>query len=365
MQEIRPNVSIVVPVCNVETFLRECLDSVICQTLDNIEIICVDDGSTDNSLKILEEYAVKDSRIQVISKSNSGYGNTMNVGMAKATGEFIGIVESDDYVDKNMFKRLYETACKYNAEIVKSDHYIFSTKEGKQRKQYQAVCPLEYYNRVLNAKICPEIFNFTMMNWTGIYKREFIEENEIRHNETPGASFQDNGFWFQTMALADKIVFIKEAFYYYRQDNPNSSINSKKKVFCICDEYKYIQIFLEENSDLAEKYFQQFFHKKVFNYLNSYRRIADEFKIDFLKRVAEEFKLDLKNPYLKREQIDPWIFSQISRIIDSPELFYIEDSQYLLRKEYERVHQKLMRVRNSNEFCTGLKIKKMLHMEGK
>lgn len=125
----KPIVSIVIPVCNVEKYLRECLDSVINQTMTELEIICVDDGSNDNSLSILKEYENKDNRIIVISKENSGYGNTMNVGMDKATGEYIGIVESDDYIEKNMFERLYAVACKYNAEIVKSDHYIFSTKE--------------------------------------------------------------------------------------------------------------------------------------------------------------------------------------------------------------------------------------------
>ena len=108
MEEIA--VSIVVPVCNVERYLKECLDSVIKQTLKNIEIICVNDGSTDNSLKILREYEKKDRRIKVITKKNSGYGNTMNVGMDAANGKYIGIVESDDYVDEKMFERLYETA---------------------------------------------------------------------------------------------------------------------------------------------------------------------------------------------------------------------------------------------------------------
>ena len=230
------SVSIVVPVCNVENYLKECMDSILNQSLQNIEIICVDDGSTDHSLSILRSYEKKDIRVKVITKANSGYGNTMNVGMEQAKGKYIGIVESDDYIDSIMFERLYDTAETYEADIVKSDHYIFSTKNGKNKSQYQWGCPLEYYNRVLNEEICPEIYTFTMMNWTGIYRTDFVKSNQIKHNETPGASFQDNGFWYQVISLAKKIVFINEAFYYYRQDNPNSSINNKKKVYCICDE---------------------------------------------------------------------------------------------------------------------------------
>ena len=109
-------VSIVIPICNVERYLKECLDSVINQTLKDIEIICVDDGSTDASLSILRTYEKMDTRIKVITKQNSGYGNTMNVGMDIAIGEYIGIVESDDYIEKNMFERLYNTAVQYKTE---------------------------------------------------------------------------------------------------------------------------------------------------------------------------------------------------------------------------------------------------------
>lgn len=354
-------VSIIVPVCNVEKFLKECMDSIICQTLKNIEIICVDDGSTDNSLSILQEYAGKDQRVKVITKPNAGYGHTMNVGLAKATGKYIGIVESDDYVENNMFERLYQTACQFDAEIVKSDHYIFSTKEGKKEKKFQAICPNQFYGKILNGKNCPELFDFAMMNWTGIYKREFVEKNEIRHNETPGASFQDNGFWFQAMSLAKKIVLINEAFYYYRQDNPNSSINKKEKVFCICDEYKYIQNFIESNSELAEQYFVTFFTKKVFNYLHFYHKTSDEFKLVFLQRISKEFETDLKSPYLDREKLSSWIMSMANRIIDSPELFYYEDSMWELRMSRDKAYQLLGELRNSKEFQKGIKIKERLH----
>lgn len=207
------SVSIVVPVCNVENYLKECMDSILNQSLQNIEIICVDDGSTDHSLSILRSYEKKDKRVKVITKANSGYGNTMNVGMEQAKGKYIGIVESDDYIDSKMFERLYDTAESYEADIVKSDHYIFSTKNGKNKSQYQWVCPIEYYNRVLNAEICPEIYTFTMMNWTGIYRTDFVKNNQIKHNETPGASFQDNGFWYQVISLAKKIVFMLDEFY--------------------------------------------------------------------------------------------------------------------------------------------------------
>ena len=113
-------ISIVVPVYNVEKYLRTCLNSIVNQTLKDIEIICVDDGSTDNSPLILAEYAIKDSRIKVITKQNFGYGNTMNIGISHAQGEYLGIVESDDYIDEYMYEILYKTAKQNDLDIAKS-----------------------------------------------------------------------------------------------------------------------------------------------------------------------------------------------------------------------------------------------------
>ena len=114
-------VSVVVPIYNVENYLRECLDSLIHQTLKDIEIICVNDGSTDSSLEIIEEYAKRDNRIKVINKLNTGLGATMNIGINAATSEYIGILESDDFTDIKMFEDLYFVAKQHDADIVISD----------------------------------------------------------------------------------------------------------------------------------------------------------------------------------------------------------------------------------------------------
>lgn len=359
----KPLVSIVVPVCNVEKFLSECLDSVIKQTLKEIEIICVDDGSTDKSLEILKKYASTDNRIKVISKKNSGYGNTMNVGNDAATGEYIGIVESDDYVKPEMFERLYQTAKAYNADVVKSNHYTFSTKEGKVKKELHYTCnSLDYYNKVLNVKEYEEIYDFVMMNWTGIYKTDFLRKNNIRYNETPGASFQDNGYWFQVMTLAERIVFINEAFYFYRQDNPNSSINNKKKVYCICDEFDYMRKFLENHPEEYKRHILTYVKKKFFNYRHSYKRIADEYKKEFLLREQREYKEELKKLGGLKVELDSWVLGEMNRIIDSPELFYYEEKMESLKREAEETHQLWKKLRESKELQNGLKIKKFLHI---
>ena len=112
-----PKVSILVPIFNVEKYLRQCLDSIVNQTLKDIEIICINDGSTDSSPAIIDEFAKNDPRIVILTKTNSGYGDSMNQGLKKATGEYIGIVESDDWVDIDMFENLYDIAVKNNVAV--------------------------------------------------------------------------------------------------------------------------------------------------------------------------------------------------------------------------------------------------------
>ena len=120
-----PKVTVVVPIYNVEKYLRQCLDSIVNQTLKDIEIIFVDDGSTDSSQKIIQAYMDKDSRVKVITKPNSGYGNSMNRGFDMAEGEYIGIVESDDYADPEMFEEMYNVDSSNQLDVVKSGFYYY------------------------------------------------------------------------------------------------------------------------------------------------------------------------------------------------------------------------------------------------
>ena len=125
-------VSIIVPVYNVEKYLCQCIDSLLNQTLEEIEVICVDDGSTDKSGQILDNYQTKDARVMVIHKENRGYGHTINVGLNNAKGEYVGIVESDDYVLPEMFETLYLHAEKDQLDFVKSDFFLFWKSENNK-----------------------------------------------------------------------------------------------------------------------------------------------------------------------------------------------------------------------------------------
>src|SRR5574344_1428601 len=192
-------VSVIVPVCKEEKYLPLALDSATNQTLTDIEIICIDDGSTDSSGKILDEYAQRDERIKVIHKENSGYGHTMNVGMDLAQGEYIAVLESDDWLQPYMLQEQYEAASAYDVDLVKADFGKFTVGDGEKYYYSHVTNDSSLYECIWNAKEMEKrsIFFAAAMTWTGIIKRSFLQKNNIRHNETPGASYQDNGFWFQ------------------------------------------------------------------------------------------------------------------------------------------------------------------------
>lgn len=352
-------VSVIIPIYNVENYLSECLDSVRRQTLKNIEIICVDDGSTDKSPQIIKRYQKKDNRIKCITKANSGYGNTMNVGFDAATGEYVLIAESDDYIEPNTCEVLYNKAKEYDLDIVKSDYYTFSS--GDKKQTYITTCfDGTFYNKIIGYEKDPKIFDFRMNTWTALYRREFIEKNNIRHNETPGASYQDNGFWFQTIALAERLMYINKAFYHYRQDNPNSSINSKGKIYCMCDEYDYIYNFLNKREDIKTSYFVPFLRKRFYNCMTTYGRVSDENKLLFLERFSSDLKKLISENNFKLSTLnDPWIQSMISRIIDDYELFMFEDMEFRYNNERNQIAEKLDTLRKSNEIRKGLKIKSL------
>ena len=316
-------VSIIIPTYNVEQYLRECLDSVINQTLQDIEIICVNDGSTDHSLEILQEYAAKDSRVKLISKANSGYGHTMNVGIDAATGKYIGIVEPDDYVKTDMYETLYNIAEANKLDLIKADFYRFSGSGNDKKLEYNHLSrDTSYYNKVLDPKENVEVFKFIMNTWSGIYNRAFLNCHQIRHNETPGASFQDNGFWFQTFCWAKRVYFLDQPFYMNRRDNPNSSVHSREKVYCASEEYKYIYNFLQQNPELKERYIYIYSLKKFHNFNFTMERIGSEFYQEFLQHFSDEFRMARDRGELDQKLFTMMEWRKLNELIQSPKEYY-------------------------------------------
>ena len=342
-------VSIIIPTYNVEMYLVECMESVIHQTLKDIEIICINDGSTDGSLEILKSYAQKDDRIVLVDKENGGYGIAMNIGLEKATGEYIGIVEPDDFVKLDMYESLYQIAKDNDLDFVKADFYRFKrTDEDDMNMVYNHLSKNpEDYNKVFNPSEDTEAIRYIMNTWSGIYKKEFIEKHHIRHNETPGASFQDNGFWFQTFIFATRAMIVDKPYYMNRRDNPNSSVHNREKVYCMNIEYDHIRDILMEHPELWERFKGMYWYKKYNNYIGTIRRIGMESRREFVERFSAEFKRGLE-----KKELDPSVFSvaawkKIQVVAAEPDTFY---KVWVVASVTERkLNKKIMQLERKNQ----------------
>lgn len=320
-------VSIIVPVYNGEQYLSTCLDSILAQTLEDIEVICVDDGSSDQSPAILDDYAKRDSHVHVIHKDNRGYGHSMNVGIDAASGEYIGIVESDDCILPNMYETLYSTAKNNDLDFVKSD-VIFWWETIRYTCEYHKEDLNPYYGRVLDSSNRKLFFQFFMNTWTGIYKRSFLNENSIRHNETPGAAYQDNGFWIQTLSFCERAMWLKDAFYLYRQDNPLASIKSKSNVLTMVNEYNFVSKILTEKHKEQEldicNYYRVFRHRGVF------LRIADDLKRGYCDIIIKDFER-----YRELVAENQGLYEWLERVCINPDKFcaeFVRAKQEVLQK---------------------------------
>ncbi|MBR1825780.1 MAG: glycosyltransferase [Alphaproteobacteria bacterium] len=217
-----PKISVIIPVYNVEQYLRQCLDSVVNQTLREIEIICVDDGSTDSSLDILREYAANDKRVTVLKQENLHAGVARNAGLAIAKGEYLSFLDSDDFFELNMLEDVYRKAEHEKADIVMFNTYLYDEQQ----------CEDKEVNWTLKTENLPEIFNykdvpnkiFNLSNcwvWNRLYNRSFIKQSNLHFQNT--AFSNDIYFSCMTMVLASKICYLNNRLCHYRTNQTKSN----------------------------------------------------------------------------------------------------------------------------------------------
>lgn len=326
-------VSVIIPVYNVEKYLAQCMDSVVNQTLKDIEIICINDGSTDNSLSILEEYAQKDNRIKLINKANSGYGNSMNLGIEQAKGEYIGIVEPDDYIDLKMFETLYNISQVKNAQIVKSNYYSFDENGIKKENKFQNTVSGSLYKNI-------EIPEFAAKNhpciWSAIYKNDFLRSNKIQFSNTPGAAFQDIGFNIKSWLFADKIAVTEDAFYYYRVNNSSSSINQGNKMaFVTLNEYRLVYNFIKSHNfdnDLISHIDRKCCQACSFNYNSRLTKGHLQFILGANKLFNSHYnELLLKKSFYRGVKNHPYLYYLTTLIYMEKKKSQSERKYYLFR----------------------------------
>lgn len=281
-----PKVSILVPVYNVERFLPQCLDALCGQTLRDIEIVCINDGATDGSAAILHEYAARDARIRVIDKQNTGYGASLNLGISQAQGEYIGIIEPDDFPDKRMFKKLLKVVERTHADVVKCNYFNYFEGADHLVENFaglpcrRAFDPVDY----------PQVVCSIPSIWTGLYRKTFLERECISLRETPGAAFQDAGFSLKVWFAARTCALVKKPLLHYRMDNPGSSSKTTDKVFTVCEELADAETFLRQRPDRARVLLPWLAVDKWGKYRWNYERISASEHVAFAQRMLDEYR---------------------------------------------------------------------------
>lgn len=262
--------SIIVPVYNVEKYLPKCLESLIKQTLKDIEIICVNDGSMDNSLAILKEFASKDSRIRIIDNQHQGVAKTRNTGIEQSTGEYIGFVDSDDYIDIDFFEKLYNSATKSNSDIaiasILKHKNFFNIYNAKYTKEETAITIQD------KIKLCEDKKHFFFYAWNKIYHSGFIKENNIKFSE--GQIYEDVMFAIKALYYSNKIISVYGTKYHYiEHENSLTKYKDKtgEKEHDLVKAYSELQEFCNsKNIEIPERL--NYYTKENFGFiLNLYK----------------------------------------------------------------------------------------------
>ncbi|MCD8232301.1 MAG: glycosyltransferase [Clostridiales bacterium] len=227
---MRPKVSVIMPVYNASEYLRQCLDSVTGQTLQEIEIICVDDGSKDNSLAILNEYAAKDSRMTVLTQENAGAGAARNRGLEEAGGEYLSILDADDFFEPAMLAKAYNKAKASDAQVLvfRSDQYREDLGQFLPARWTLRTEDLPPYRPMDFQTFTGNVFKvFVGWSWDKLFLREFVEENHLRFQEIRTSN--DMLFVFSAIVFAERIEIIDEVLAHQRRNNPHSLSNTREK----------------------------------------------------------------------------------------------------------------------------------------
>ena len=338
-----PKISIVMPMLNSIKYLDECILSVLNQTIKDIEIIIVDAGSVDGTVERLQEYAGKDDRIKILVSDKKSMGYQYNMGIKAATGDYIGFVESDDYVVSDMYEKLLAYTSGGTVVWVKSDYYFFMEypEIGRQMipvKENRNIC----YGEVFNPQENIELYTKERYMWNGIYKRDFLMENQIFLNETPGAAYQDMGFFLQAYMYAHKAVYLEDCLYCYRRDNPGSSMHVKRSVFYTVNETLYVADIIRKKPVLYQLFWDTHCRNSYQYFRGFYRELLgqDEYSEEVKDAIERYRQFCLSEDYRYNNQEIQWL-AEGSDIYDykvkdmwtAEEEMFREQTRLLLSKE--------------------------------
>lgn len=337
-------ITVIVPVYNVELYLRDCIDSIINQTYTNLEIILVNDGSTDTSLNICEEYASKNKNIKIINKENGGLSDARNYGLEKATGKYIMFVDSDDFLTPNSCELLYNAIKEHDVEFV-SANFLFTNNKGVPWKE--PMFSEKFQSRYLN--IDEYLYSFYLINstvWNKIFKKDFLDKNRLKFKV--GLLAEDAVFTTLAFLKAKETYYLKDIVYNYRQretkkDNLSISFNCSVEYFKKVS--KAYKIIYENFKKYDQMDFYRYYYAKSVSYI-LYKFadsiiVTDKEKIKILKEMKWFFDI-------KKEIGMPIISSTIDIITDG-----------IINEEYDNVLKYCKILSEARKYMTSEKRERM------
>ncbi len=320
IQDVR--VSVIIPVHNSEKYLGQCLQSVLHQTFREIEILCIDGGSTDSTPEIIKRMQSQDRRLVYIQDPHTGYGHKLNIGIDRAVGEYVMILESDDRMAPHMIRSLYDIAAEHDSDITDADYAELFCHQGKEYLHPKRKYPDKgYYGHVIQYTTGRDRYITTYGIWTALYKKEFLRRHAIRLNESEGASYQDLSFLFLTSLFAEKVCHLDMPLYQYRVDNTGSSVKDDTKIWEIVGECAYLKTDLERRG-IRDAYIWELYYTRKYNaYYWNYCRLSPEAGTLFLKTYREDLEHDQACGAVSREMFQGYMYQQTFFLSDTPDQF--------------------------------------------
>lgn len=287
-----PKLSIIIPVYNVEKYLPKCLGSILEQPFKDLEVICVNDGSTDGSLDVLQKIKKNDDRVVIIDKKNEGSGIARNIGLSTAQGEYVYFIDSDDWLEDDVLAKIIAKADELQTDILVFGGLSYYNGKGQNGAYSKNKLPKKYFGKVVSAKdIKKDIFKFPSTAWTKLYRRSFLIKNEIKFQNIRAG--QDQLPFFHSMITAERIAILPENIYCYQKNREGSVTSVKKKksfspiyVFYGIEEMlektgmmeEYRDIFVNKYFSKATSWLGKFEADRKNEYFNEYLKLLEHIK---------------------------------------------------------------------------------------
>ncbi len=347
-----PIISVIVPVFNVQDYIKQCLDSILNQTFSDFELICIDDGSEDNSGKILEEYKNIDTRIKIITKKNGGLSSARNTGLKYAKGRFVCFIDSDDWVSPYMLEKLYENITKFNTDISMCAVSLFDENLHKIKNDPYfnlSVFPKSFNNKVFSYEDTKAfISDIPVMAWNKIYRHSFLKNYKAGFIE--GKIFEDGAFFFSLFFKTKRVSLIRDYLYFYRINRKNSILVTNNDKFLDIIDIVNIMFEALKSSTVFNEVKYAFHKRKADDIIYRYQIIEKSLKRKFAKKFKKSSCL-LNEKYFNLSKInndEPVTYKCLCEIKNNTSIFSFYN--YRLKKRLMRKIMQILETDKNNYF---------------